>query len=163
MLRLSPWGASRRLPLLYSLLLLNVSLLQLLRLLLVTLLHALFRGGVRILLRQLLVLLILPLLQLLPFLILFGIHLFLLLLIFLVHLRIARVWRSRPFVPRQIVWMHHSVPGFPRVAATIRRRLITPACFLRRHHRRAVVERARTLGRRNGRLALIHRRAQLPV
>src|SRR5450432_677158 len=163
MLRLSPWRASRRLPLLYSLLLLNVSLLQLLRLLLVTLLYALFRGVIRVLLRQLLVLLVLPLLQLLPLLILFGVHLFLLLLIFLVDLRIARVRRSRPFVARQIVWMHHGVPSFSRIAAAIRWRLISPACFPRRHHRRPVVERARTLGRRNRRLALIHRRAQLPV
>ena len=125
-------------PLLYSLLLLYVPLLQLCRLLLVTLLHALFCSVIGILLRQLLVLLILPLLQLLPFLILFGIHLFLLLLIFLVELRIARVRRGRPFVPRQIAGVYYGAPGISgfgtasRLAA-ICRRLITPACFPRWH------------------------------
>src|ERR1700730_5034092 len=69
-------------------------LLQLLRLLLVALLHLLFCCFAGVLLRQSLVFLILPLLELLPFLFLLCEYLFLLLLVFLVRLWVARVWSA---------------------------------------------------------------------
>ena len=95
----------RLLPLLHLLLLLDVFLLQLLRLLLVPLLDLLLLSVVRFLLRQLLVVLILLLLKLLPFLVLFRDQLSMLLLNLLIARRISSV-RGKGLPGRQIPRMH---------------------------------------------------------
>src|SRR5664280_2056678 len=82
---------------------------QLLGLLLVPLLDLLFPGIIGVLLGQLLMFFILSGLQLVALLVLFGIHLFLLLLILLVLLRIPGVRRSRSIDGRKIVGMHVGV------------------------------------------------------
>jgi hypothetical protein len=92
-LRLIP--VRRLLPFLQVLLLLDVSLLQLLGLLLVPLLHLLIPRFIGPLLRHPLVVLLLLLLESLVVLLLLRVELFLLLLVSLVLFRVSRVWGSR--------------------------------------------------------------------
>jgi hypothetical protein len=106
---------TRLLALLHFLLLLNVFLLQLLRLPLMLLFHLLLSCVVRPLLRLPLMILLLPLLQplVVPFLLL--LQLLLLLLIFLIQPGVASVWSGRTFMLRNISRMHDVVRTVPAV------------------------------------------------
>jgi len=86
-----------------------VSLLQLLRLSLVSLLHLLRFGFIRLMFRDLLMLLVLLLLEFLPFLVLLRDQLILLFLIFLVRLRIPRFSSWGAFDGRQVLGMNGNV------------------------------------------------------
>src|SRR5580704_5792992 len=147
-------------------------LLQLLRLLLVTLLHLLGSRIINPLLRQALVILLLFLLQPLPILLLLGIHLVLLLLVFLIDLLIARVRRRWPLMRRKFVhvsrWtigiVHADVvcPNSVAIATRLRWRYVVSARLSGRHDA-ALVECRRPGSSRDRRLALIHGSAQLPI
>ena len=104
-----------------------MGLLQLLRLLLVSLLHLLRFSGTSILFRQLLMLLVLLLLEFLPVLGLPCDQLILLLLVFLVHLRVPRLGSSGAFDGRQFPRMDGKVGVRSRSNcrhAVVRRKLL---------------------------------------
>lgn len=132
-------------------------LLQLLRLLLVSLFHLLRSGRVRLLFRQLLVFFLLLLLDFLPFLLLLRSQLLLLLLIFLVQLRITRVGRGRPLRRRKILNVYWRAPSCRFTAglatATICR-LVRSTCLLRLYYS-AAAEFPRPCGGGDGRLAVV--------
>jgi len=92
---------------LHVLLLLDVSLLQLLCLLLVPLLYLLPSRPIGVLARHLLVILFLPLLESLPLLILSHKQLLLLLLVFPIHGCVSTIWRSQAFSRWKVVGMDH--------------------------------------------------------
>jgi hypothetical protein len=86
-------------------LLIRVFLLQLLRLFLMLLLDSLFVGGIRLLLRNFRVFLVLLLLDSLPVLLLFCTKLILLLLVLSVEIGIRSGWKNEAWRSRNIVWM----------------------------------------------------------
>src|ERR1700730_11592575 len=119
------------------LLLCRVFLLQLLRLLLVLLLHLLGPGLVSLLFRQLLMFFFLLLLELLPFFLLLRSQFFLLLLIFLVHFLISRVCWGRTLRRRKVLhmdWRTRSWRFTAGLATATIYRLVRSSCLLRLYH-----------------------------
>src|SRR5579863_660606 len=162
-----------RLARLQRLLLCRVFLRQLLRLLLVLLLHLLRPGIAGPLLRELLMLRFLFLLQLLPLLVLIRDQFLLLLLVFLVRPGISRAGRRGAGNRRKVIGMNYSpgrsvlrLPGGRfsvqfacRTVACGSCRLLSPRWF----RRSMVVHWLRFRRGCNGRLAVIHARTLLRV
>ncbi len=108
---LSPRGgliSVRRLLSFLQVLLLDVSLLQLLGLLLVPLFHLLISRFIGLLLRHPVVVLLLFLLESLVLLLLLRVQLFLLLLVFLIESRVSRVLRGRAWMGCEILCVKRS-------------------------------------------------------
>ena len=130
MVRLNP-GLMLSLLFLLHLLLLDIPLLELLRLLLVALFDLLPFCFIGVLLGEALVVLLLFLLEPLELLVLLVIKPLLLFLVFLVQLGIAGVGRSGLLVGRNFLGVSDGVIGTERViiGAAIRCRLVASACF----------------------------------
>src|SRR6478672_11366327 len=109
-----------------------MTLFQLLRLLLMPLLHLLASGIVSALLRELLVFFILLLLEFLLLFLLLGVKLVLIFLVYLVHFGITAVHRSRTFRAGNVVRVEHIAAGVS-ASACVSRPSVNFATFARLH------------------------------
>lgn len=158
----------RLLVLLHLLSLLDVSLLELLRLLLMPLFHLLPSRCISLLPIQFLMFSVLLLLQSLPFAFLLPDQFILLVLVSPVHSRVAGVRHHRPFPRRQVSRMDRRIHtrriifrAHPMILRPFRRRM--HGSRLSGAHNSAVPEIARPRRCRNGRRAVVYRCPQLSI